>query len=117
MNIKNAKEMLARARGNIASAVAWLEQEEFSILEQEISKKKEEEWVNISHEIRAVTTHHMSTMSIEIYHGSKKIGFIDPNGGMNIVCSGYKADWVTPSRWEVYKKWFIKRISVEEEHN
>ena len=94
MNIKNAKDTLARARGNIDTAIAWLEQEE----------TKKEEWVNISHEIRAVTTHHMSTMSIEIYHNSKKIGFIDPKGGMDIVYSGYMADWVTPSRWEVYKK-------------
>ena len=28
MNIKNAKDTLARAKGNIATAIAWLEQEE-----------------------------------------------------------------------------------------
>ncbi len=94
MNIKNAKDHLARARGHITSATAWLEQE----------GTKKEEWVNISHEIKAATTHHMSTIAIEIYHGSEKIGFIDPSGGMKIVCTGYMADWVTPNRWEVYKK-------------
>lgn len=37
MNIKNAKDHLARARGHISSAVAWLEQEE--------TKKKKELWL------------------------------------------------------------------------
>lgn len=64
----------------------------------------ETKWENISHEIRVVTTHHMSTIGIEIYHSAEKIGFIDPNGGMKIVSIGYMADWVTPNRWEVYKK-------------